>query len=116
VPIGALSRVQNILLDSNNLGLAVFIAMMLWAAWMSGSGTVSLFSSIKVGHKSPRAEECRRLAKLAPRAEDGGHFLEMAETWDLLAKQCHEETQFADALALADAIANGRKSSHKKAA
>jgi hypothetical protein len=63
-----------------------------------------------------RAEECRRLAKLAPRAEDWGHFLEMAETWDPLAKQRHEENQFADALALADAIANGREPSQKKAA
>jgi hypothetical protein len=30
-----------------------------------------------------RAEECRLLAKLAPRAEDGGHFLEMAQTWEI---------------------------------
>lgn len=31
-----------------------------------------------------RAQECRRLAKLAPKTEDWGHFLEMAETWELL--------------------------------
>jgi hypothetical protein len=35
---------------------------------------------------------------------------------DLLATQRHEENQFADALALADAIANGREPSQKKAA
>jgi hypothetical protein len=80
-----------------------------------------------------RAEECRRLAKLAVKAEDFGHFLEMAETWELLAKQrksaeqvavehtagkqvTDEQTaaeqvadeQLADILALADAIANSR--------
>jgi hypothetical protein len=32
-----------------------------------------------------RAEKCRRQAKLAQRAEDWGHFLEMAQTWELLA-------------------------------
>jgi len=34
-----------------------------------------------------RAEECRRLAKLAAKPEDGQHFIEMAATWDMLAKQ-----------------------------
>ena len=34
-----------------------------------------------------RAEECRRLAKLAAKPEDWQHFIEMAATWDMLAKQ-----------------------------
>ena len=34
-----------------------------------------------------RAEECRRLAKLAAKPEDGQHFIGMAATWDMLAKQ-----------------------------
>ena len=40
-----------------------------------------------------RAEECRRLAKIAPRAEDWGHFIEMAETWEMLLK--HQQEKFA---------------------
>jgi hypothetical protein len=38
-----------------------------------------------------RAEECRRLAKLAPRPEDWGHFLEM-----LLKDQQESLRQLAD--------------------
>jgi len=34
-----------------------------------------------------RPEECRRLAKLAVKPEDWQHFIEMAATWDMLAKQ-----------------------------
>jgi hypothetical protein len=34
-----------------------------------------------------RSEECRRLAQLYGRPEDWGHFLEMAQTWELLADQ-----------------------------
>ena len=34
-----------------------------------------------------RAEECRRLAKSAAKPEDWQHFLEMATTWDMLARQ-----------------------------
>ena len=34
-----------------------------------------------------RADECRRLAKLAAKSEDWQHFIEMTETWDMLAKQ-----------------------------
>jgi hypothetical protein len=34
-----------------------------------------------------RAEECRRLAKLTVKPEDWQHFLEMAATWDMLARQ-----------------------------
>ena len=56
------------------------------------------------------------LAKLAPRAEDCGHFLEMAQSWEWLSKHRQIENQLADTLALADAIANGREPSQKKAA
>src|SRR3974390_2306052 len=44
-----------------------------------------------------RAEECRRLAKLAAQPEDWQHFLEMATTWDLLAKQRKADEQVAEA-------------------
>lgn len=54
-----------------------------------------------------RAEECRRLAKLAAKPEDWEHFLEMAATWDMLAKQ-RPSDKLAETWALADAIANGR--------
>jgi len=43
-----------------------------------------------------RADECRRLAKLAAKPEDWGHFLEMAETWEMLAKQRKASEQVAD--------------------
>jgi hypothetical protein len=54
-----------------------------------------------------RADECRRLAKLAAKPDDWQHFLEMAETWDMLAKQ-RPSDRLAETWALADAIANGR--------
>jgi hypothetical protein len=54
-----------------------------------------------------RAEECRRLAKLTAKPEDWEHFLEMAATWDMLAKQ-RSSDKLAETWALADAIANGR--------
>ena len=38
-----------------------------------------------------RAEECRKLAKLSPKPEDWEHFLEMAQTWEMLA-DLHELT------------------------
>jgi hypothetical protein len=50
-----------------------------------------------------RANECRRLAKLAARPEDWGHFLEMAQTWELLAGQRQEKLN--KTFALAEAIA-----------
>ena len=56
-----------------------------------------------------RAGECRRLAKSAAKPEDWQHFLEMATTWDMLAKQRPRDT-LAETWALAEAIANGRKS------
>jgi len=54
-----------------------------------------------------RAEECRRLAKLAAKPEDWQHFIEMAATWDLLAKQ-RPSDKLAETWALAEAIANSR--------
>ena len=54
-----------------------------------------------------RAEECRRLAKLAPKPEDWQHFIEMAATWDMLAKQ-RPSDKLAETWALAEAIANSR--------
>jgi len=54
-----------------------------------------------------RAEECRRLAKLAAKPEDWQHFLEMAATWDMLARQ-RPSDKLAETWALADAIANSR--------
>jgi hypothetical protein len=48
-----------------------------------------------------RAEECRWLAKLAPRPEDWGHFLEMAETWEMLLKHQQERLR-QQTIALAD--------------
>jgi hypothetical protein len=84
-------------------------------------------------HCTSRAEECRKLAKLAGKAEDCLHFLEMAATWNMLAKQRKADEEVADEqladeqvaaqqvvdeqvadeqlaaiLALAGAIANGR--------
>jgi hypothetical protein len=54
-----------------------------------------------------RAEECRRLAKLAVKPADCQHFLEMAATWDMLANQ-RPSDKLAETCALAEAIANGR--------
>ena len=54
-----------------------------------------------------RAEECRRLAKQAAKPEDWQHFLEMAATWDMLAKQ-RPGDELAETWALAEAIANSR--------
>jgi hypothetical protein len=54
-----------------------------------------------------RAEECRRLAKLTVKPEDWQHFLEMAATWDMLAKQ-RPSDKLAETWVLAEAIANSR--------
>jgi hypothetical protein len=56
-----------------------------------------------------RAEECRRLAKRAVKAEDFAHFSEMAETWDWLAEQQSQSDKLVETFALAQAIANGRQ-------
>jgi hypothetical protein len=55
-----------------------------------------------------RAEECRKLAKLGGGPEDWAHFLEMAQTWELLAKQRQQENRLAETVALAEIIANSR--------
>jgi hypothetical protein len=55
------------------------------------------------------AEECRRLAKLSAKPDDRQHFIEMAATWDILAK-LRTSDKLAETWALAEAIANGRKS------
>jgi hypothetical protein len=54
-----------------------------------------------------RAEECRRLAKLTVKPKDWQHFLEMAATWDMLARQ-RPSDKLAETWALAEAIANSR--------
>jgi len=54
-----------------------------------------------------RADECRRLAKLAAKPEDWQHLLEMAATWDMLAKQ-RPSDKLAETWVLAEAIANNR--------
>jgi hypothetical protein len=54
-----------------------------------------------------RSDECRRLAKQAAKPEDWQHFLEMAATWDLLAKQ-RPSDKLAETWALAEAIAKSR--------
>jgi hypothetical protein len=54
---------------------------------------------------SSHAEECRRLAKDSPRAEDWGHFLEMAETWELLSKHRQDRAR-RQTIALADRFRN----------
>ncbi len=52
-----------------------------------------------------RAEECRRLAKLCQRPEDWGHFLEMAETWQMLLKHQQERSRW-QTIALAERFRN----------
>jgi hypothetical protein len=51
----------------------------------------------------------RLLAKLVAKPEDGQHFVEMAATWDMLAKH-RPIDKLAETWALAEAIAKGRKS------
>jgi hypothetical protein len=48
-----------------------------------------------------RAAECRRLATLYTRPGDWGHFLEMAETWEMLFEH-QQETSRRQTIALAD--------------
>jgi hypothetical protein len=52
-----------------------------------------------------RAEECHRLAKLSPRQEDSGHFLEMAESWEMLLKHQRERVR-QQTIAFADRFRN----------
>jgi hypothetical protein len=53
-----------------------------------------------------RAEECRRLAKLAAQPEDWQHFIEMAATWDTLADQRKANKQVADELVAEEEVAD----------
>jgi hypothetical protein len=52
-----------------------------------------------------RAEECHRLAKLSPRQEDSGHFLEMAGSWEMLSKHQQKRVR-QQTIALADRFRN----------
>jgi hypothetical protein len=52
-----------------------------------------------------RAEECHRLAKFSPRQEDWEHFLEMAESWEMLLKHQRERVR-QQTIALADLFRN----------
>jgi hypothetical protein len=47
-----------------------------------------------------RADECHKLANLAARPENWGHFLEMAQTWEILLRQRQHENQLAETVAL----------------
>jgi NTP pyrophosphatase (non-canonical NTP hydrolase) len=64
-----------------------------------------------------QAEECRRLAKLHNKTEDWAAFLEMAESWEILAKQRQERLRskttaladrFRDVLSLSDTISSSQ--------
>jgi hypothetical protein len=46
-----------------------------------------------------RAEGCRRLAILGADRRDWGHFEEMAQTWDMLARQKQEKLRSKTAAA-----------------
>ncbi len=48
-----------------------------------------------------RVAECHWLATLYTRPDDWGHFLEMAETWEMLLKH-QQETSRRQTIALAD--------------
>jgi hypothetical protein len=52
-----------------------------------------------------RAAECRRLASECTKPEDWGHFLEMAETWDMLHRHQQERSRL-QTIALADRFRN----------
>jgi hypothetical protein len=52
-----------------------------------------------------RVAECRRLATHYTRPQDWGHFLEMAETWEMLLKN-QQETSRQQTIALADRCRN----------
>jgi hypothetical protein len=52
-----------------------------------------------------RAKECHRLAKLSPRQDDWGHFLEMAKSWEMLLKHQRERVR-QQTIALADRFRN----------
>jgi hypothetical protein len=52
-----------------------------------------------------RAAECRRLASECTKPEAWGHFLEMAETWDMLLRHQQERSRW-QTIALADRFRN----------
>ena len=52
-----------------------------------------------------RAEGCRRLAKLCKEPEEWGHFLEMAETWEMLLRHQQDRSRWKT-IALADRFRN----------
>ena len=52
-----------------------------------------------------RAAECRRLATQYTKPEDWGHFLEMAETWEMLLNHQHERSCL-QTIVLADRFRN----------
>jgi hypothetical protein len=52
-----------------------------------------------------RAAECRRLATQYTKPEHWGHFLEMAETWDMLLRHQQERSRL-QTIALADRFRN----------
>ncbi len=52
-----------------------------------------------------RAEECRRLATQYTKPGDWGHFLEMAETWEMLLRHQQERARLRT-IALADRFRN----------
>ncbi len=52
-----------------------------------------------------RAAECRRLATQYTKPEHWGHFLEMAETWEMLLRHQQERSRW-QTIALADRFRN----------
>jgi hypothetical protein len=71
-----------------------------------------------------REEECLRLARLSSKAEDWGHFVEMAKTWELLAGQQQDRLRwkttaladrFRNVLFLSDGNKSGQAHSHENA-
>jgi hypothetical protein len=64
-----------------------------------------------------RAEECRLLATQCSKSEHWGHFLEMAETWEMLLKHQQERSRlqtialanrFRDVLSLSEVAPKGQ--------
>jgi len=52
-----------------------------------------------------RAEECRLLATQCSKSEHWGHFLEMAETWEMLLRHQQERSRW-QTITLADRFRN----------
>jgi len=75
------------------------------ASVVTGFGRFADMASRGLSHAHRRAEECRRLANLGADRRDWGHFEEMAQTWDMLARQKQERLRWKTA-ALADRFRN----------